>query len=132
MATSTVMTVLGWSVVLLLTQIVAQTLSLIKDAGLGYALTPRESADPRIGELTRRLTRALSNLLETYPAFIALALGLALTNRTGGLGAAGALVWFWARVVYVPVYAVGIPALRTGVWTVSIIGLVMMLAAFWG
>ena len=26
--------------------------------------------------------------------------GLAITGKTGGLGATGAMVWFWARVVY--------------------------------
>jgi len=56
-----------------------------------------------------------------------LALALAVTGKHGGLGATGALVWFWARVVYVPVFAAGIAGLRTGVWTVSMIGLLLML-----
>jgi uncharacterized MAPEG superfamily protein len=30
-------------------------------------------------------------------------------------------------VVYVPVFAAGIPGLRTGVWAISIVGLVLML-----
>jgi len=41
----------------------------------------------------------------------------------------GAQLFFWARVVYVPVYWAGIPLLRTGVWAASIAGLVMMLSA---
>jgi uncharacterized MAPEG superfamily protein len=127
----TLVSAIGWSVVLLLVQIVAQTLSLAKDTSFAYAMSPRESADPRIGELTRRLTRALSNLLETYPAFIALALALIVTNKATGQAMTGAAVWFWARVVYVPVYAAGIPVVRTGIWTVSIVGLVMMLTALW-
>jgi uncharacterized MAPEG superfamily protein len=127
----TLVTTIGLSVILLLVQIVAQTLSLARDAGLPYAMSPRDSADPAISTLTKRLGRALANLLETYPAFVALALALLFLNKAQGLGASGAAVWFWARVVYVPVYAAGIPALRTGIWAVSIIGLVMMLVGLW-
>lgn len=125
-AMSTELTILAWSVVLLLVHIVAQTLSLVKDAGLGYAMTPRDESPP-LSALTTRLTKGLRNFTETYPAFIGLALALAITGKAGGLGATGALVWFWARVAYVPVFAIGIPALRTGIWGLSIVGLVLML-----
>lgn len=123
---STELTILAWSVILLLVHIVAQTLSLAKDAGLGYAMSARDDGAP-LGAVTTRLTKGLRNYLETYPAFIGLALALAVTGKLGGIGATGALIWFWARVAYVPVFAVGIPAVRTGIWSVSIVGLVMML-----
>ncbi|MBA3448744.1 MAG: MAPEG family protein [Pseudaminobacter sp.] len=122
---STEISILGWSVVLLLVHIVAQTLSLVKDGGLAYAMSARDEATG-ISSLTDRLTRGLRNFVETYGAFVGLALALAVTGKTGGMGAIGALVWFWARVAYVPIFAAGIPVLRTGVWTVSIVGLVLM------
>ena len=125
-ALPTELTVLAWSVVLLLVHVVVQTLSLVKDGGLTYAMSNR-NGEVAISLLTDRLTRGLRNFAETYGAFVGLALALAVTDKTGGLGTAGALVWFWARVVYVPIFAAGIPVLRTGVWTVSVIGLVMML-----
>lgn len=130
-ATSTEITMLGWSVILLVLHIVVQTLLLVKDHGLGYAMSARDDNKP-VSQMTDRLTRGLRNFGETYPAFIALALALAMTGNTGGLGATGALVWFWARVAYIPVFAFGVPALRTGVWTVSIIGLVLMLIQLMG
>ena len=40
-----------------------------------------------------------------------------------------AQLYFWARLIYVPVYAAGIPYLRTLVWTVSIVGIVLVLIA---
>ena len=99
---------------------------MIRDCGPSYALSTRDGS--RVpGPVTGRLTRGLANFLETYAAFVALALALAVSGKAGGLGATGALIWFWARVVYVPVFAAGIPVLRTLVWTVSMIGLVLML-----
>ena len=44
----------------------------------------------------------------------------------GGLAATGAILWIVCRVVYVLIYAAGIPVIRTFVWLASIIGLVMM------
>ena len=69
----------------------------------------------------------MHNLLETYPAFIALALALTVTGKTGGLAATGAVLWLIARLAYVVVYAAGIPVIRTAIWFASIVGLVLML-----
>ena len=41
----------------------------------------------------------------------------------------GAEVFFWSRLVYLVVYYVGIPVLRTTVWGVGIVGLAMMVVA---
>jgi uncharacterized MAPEG superfamily protein len=130
-ASSTEIGLIGWSVILLIVHIVIQTLSLVRDTSLTYAMSNREDGKP-VSPVTDRLTRGLRNFVETYAAFIGLALALAVTGKTGGLGAAGALIWFWARVVYVPVFAAGIPVLRTTVWTVSVIGLVLMLIRLMG
>ena len=126
-AASTEITVLVWSVVLLLAHIVAQALS-IYDFGPKYLLGPRDETRKPKNIIAGRLHRALTNLLETYPAFIALVLVIVVTGKTGGIAAAGAWVWLIARVVYVLIYAAGIPVLRTLTWCVSIVGLLMMLA----
>ena len=58
---------------------------------------------------------------------------IALVAHAAGVAsprvALGAQVFFWARVVYIPVYYAGIVYLRTAVWTVGIIGLAMMISA---
>ena len=125
-ASSTEIAVLGWSVVLLLAQIALQAVS-IYDLGPAYLLGPRDHEQESRNPVAGRLKRALENLLETYPAFVALVLALAVTGKTGGIAATGAWVWLIARVVYVPLYAFGVPAARTLVWCVSAAGLVMML-----
>ena len=119
--------VLGLAVILLLVQLVLQTLAGVSELGLPYAFSPRDEGRIVKGTVPARVTRAFYNLLETFVIFAALALALAATGKAGGIGAAGAWIWLIARIVYVPVYAAGIPILRTGVWAISVIGLVLML-----
>ena len=125
-AASTEITVLTWSVALLLLHIVVQATAAL-DLGFGYLVGARDETRLPRSKVAGRLVRALRNFLETYPAFIALVLALVVTGKTGGMGATGAWLWLLARVVYVGLYAAGIPLVRTLVWTASIVGLVLML-----
>jgi uncharacterized MAPEG superfamily protein len=130
-AASAEITVLGLSVVLLIVQIMLQGAA-GQDRGLKYLAGPRDEQRQSHNVMAGRLDRALRNLLETYPAFIALALALAVTGKTGGIGAAGAWLWLVARVLYVPVYAAGIPMIRTLLWFASLVALAMMLVRLMG
>jgi len=125
MANSTELWVLGWSGALLLVHITLQMLAYVNDVGLAYAMSNRDGSKSA-GPMAARLQRGISNYVESYGAFIALAVALLLSGKTGGLGAIGALIWFWARVVYIPVFAGGSAVLRTGIWTVSMVGLALM------
>ena len=40
--------------------------------------------------------------------------------------ALGAQLFFWARLAYAAIYLAGIPWLRTGAWTISVIGLILI------
>ena len=128
-AASTEIWVLGWSAALLIVHILVQALSLdlSGDFSIKYLLSSRDDGRAPKSIIVRRLIRSLNNMLETYPAFIALALALAVTGKTGELGAVGALMWIIARVVYAFLYVAGVPVLRTIVWFVSIAGLVLMI-----
>jgi uncharacterized MAPEG superfamily protein len=61
-----------------------------------------------------------------------LALALAVTGQSGGSGALGALLWFGARIVYLPLYLLGVPWLRTVAYGVSLGGLILMLMRLLG
>ena len=119
---------LGVSVVLLLVQLFLQSVSATIEMGGDYKAGPRD--EPRVleGVFAGRAERAFCNLLETFPAFAALALALVVTGRNGGLGAIGAEAWVVTRVLYVPLYFIQIPYARSLVWFVSIFALVAMLA----
>lgn len=84
---------------------------------------------PSITRISARLVRAFRNFLETFVFFAAAVLAVTLAGKANATSALGATLYFWARLVYVPVYASGIPLLRTMIWTVSIVGLVMVLSA---
>jgi uncharacterized MAPEG superfamily protein len=75
-----------------------------------------------------RAGRAARNTLENFVLFAAIALVAHVSGATSPRILTGAQVFFWARIVYIPVYFAGIPFLRTAVWTVSIVGLVMMVS----
>jgi uncharacterized MAPEG superfamily protein len=126
MRMSTELVILGWSVVLLLVQVILQTQFAVNEFGLPYSLSPRDDRKVVSGAVGARAGRALYNLLETYPAFVAMALAVTVAGKAGGTSALGAEIWFLARIVYVPVYLMGLKGVRTGVWAISIIGLVLM------
>ena len=119
---------LAWSVILLLVYIVAQGAFVSRVRGLVWNAGPRDEGQGTLPTYAGRAQRALDNFKETWPAFIALALALAVTSRTGGTGALGAWTWFVARVVYLPLYLFGVPWLRSLAYGVSLVGLIMMLA----
>jgi uncharacterized MAPEG superfamily protein len=126
------LTCLELSVVLWLVHVLVQ--AAVGNAVLpsGYLATSRDKSAEAPGVLYGRSCRALANYLENFTPFVAVALALIATQRTGGAGAIGATIWILARIVYLPVYVFGIIYVRTKVWGISIIGLVMMLGRLIG
>lgn len=118
---------LFWSVVLGLVQLVIATTLATKDQGLAYNLSGRDLPAPPVTVLTGRFLRAFGNFRETFVYFAVAVMLVTVLIKESELSAWGAHLYFWSRLLYVPVYAAGIPVLRTLVWTVSIIGLVLVL-----
>tara|TARA_B100000242_G_C42877314_1_gene407063 strand:+ start:113 stop:493 length:381 start_codon:yes stop_codon:yes gene_type:complete len=97
-----------------------------KNIKLSYLFSSRdEDSDTSIYE--DRANRALKNLFETFPIFIGLVL-LSITKDVDNTSLA--FFWLIARVIYVPIYILGVDYLRTGVWAVSLTSLVLMSVKF--
>jgi uncharacterized MAPEG superfamily protein len=90
---------------------------------------PRDDARP-VGVVAGRLDRALKNFLETFPLFAAALIACVAVGKLGPLTLYGSVLYVVGRALYVPVYAAGVPMVRTLVWAVSIIGIVMVIVAF--
>ncbi|MEO8300734.1 MAG: MAPEG family protein [Rhizomicrobium sp.] len=120
---------LCWSVVLGLAQLVIATSLATKDQGLAYNISPRDAAPPPVTQLTSRFQRAFGNFRETFVYFAVAVLVVTALAKGNSTSALGAQIYFWSRLAYVPVYAAGITGLRTVLWTVSVVGLVMVLLA---
>jgi uncharacterized MAPEG superfamily protein len=118
---------LGLGVVLLIVQLFLQAIPATLEFGGDYRAGPRDESRVLRGAFAGRADRAFRNLLETFPAFAALALALVVTGRHGGLGALGAEAWVALRVLYVPLYFIQIPFARSLVWFASMFALVAML-----
>jgi uncharacterized MAPEG superfamily protein len=126
---STELQMLVWSVILGLVQIAIAAAGSMTQRGPGWAASARDEAAVPLTGVAGRLDRARANFLETFAFFAALVLAVVATGRQDATSALGAQLYFWGRLVYLPVYAAGIPYLRTLVWAVSIAGIVMLLKA---
>jgi len=104
---------------------ISATLS-VQQRGFDWAMGSRDQTPPLTG-IASRVNRALINFSETFPLFAAAVLAVAVTQRGNANSAIGAQLYLWARVAYLPVYALGIRYLRTLVWAVSAVGIVMVL-----
>ncbi len=121
------LTCLELSVVLWLVHVLVQTAFGNAQLPSRYLLGSRDGPAEARGVLYGRACRALGNYLENFTPFVALALALIVTQRTGGAGAIGATIWILARIAYLPIYVFGIIYVRTLAWGISIVGLIMML-----
>jgi uncharacterized MAPEG superfamily protein len=117
---------LVWSTALALVQMLVAVLGATTQVGLMPLVGNRENL-PVCEGWAGRAQRAHRNMLESLVLFAALVLVAQVTGKANGATALGAQLFFWGRLVYAPVYLIGIPWLRTGVWGVSMVGLVMIL-----
>lgn len=126
---TTELTLLGWTLVLALVQIFLCAGMRTWETGVGYNMSARDDAAPPMRPITARLQRAQANLFETLPLFAAAVLIAHVAGRTGAETVLGCQLFLAARVLYVPLYAFGVPYLRTVVWAVSLWGLLQVLWA---
>ncbi|WP_288759369.1 MAPEG family protein [uncultured Brevundimonas sp.] len=126
---TTELTYLAVTLILALVQVFLPAGARTVEFGSKWNAGPRDQTPAAKTPLTGRLERAQANLYETLPLFIGAVLIAHVAGRNGALTAWGTALYFWARVVYLPLYAFGVPYVRSLVWTVSFAGLVMILAA---
>jgi uncharacterized MAPEG superfamily protein len=123
------MRMLMLSVVLGIVQITAASHAASLQRGYRWTASPRDEKVEPLRGVAGRLERALRNFLETFPLFAAVVLAAQVSDTHNTLTGLGAQLYFWARVAYVPLYAAGVPVVRSLVWNVATIGILLFVAA---
>ena len=124
---TTELTVLAWSCLLALVHILAAAHVRTRQYGTKWNMGARDEDLPPPTPLVGRLTRAQANFLETFPIAIAAILIIHAAHLETRWTALGAIVWLAARAIYLPLYALGVPVVRSLAFTASLAGLVMIL-----
>jgi uncharacterized MAPEG superfamily protein len=124
---TTELTVLAWGCILALVHVFAAVQVKTRQYGTRWNIGPRDEELPPARPIVGRLARAQANFFETFPVMIAAVLIVTAARLADHWTAIGAWLWLGARVVYLPLYAMGVPGLRTLAWAASLVGIVMVL-----
>jgi uncharacterized MAPEG superfamily protein len=124
---TTELSVLAWGCVLALLHILLTAQVRTRQYGLKWNVGARDEELPAAQPIVGRMARAQANFYETFPLFAAAAIIVSVAHLNDRATAIGALVWIVARVVYLPLYALGIPYVRSLAWAVSLIGIAMVI-----
>jgi uncharacterized MAPEG superfamily protein len=119
------LSLLVWAVALGFVQMLIAATGATQQVGLPTLAGNREGLAACTG-WAGRAQRAHRNMLESLVLFAALVLVAQAAGANNAMTALGAQLFFWGRLVYAVVYLAGIPWLRTAVWAVSVVGLILI------
>jgi uncharacterized MAPEG superfamily protein len=120
---------LALSVVLGFVQIVLAAHTASLQRGYLWAASARDEPKPALMGVAGRLDRVLRNFMETFPLFAAAVLMAHVAGRHSWMTEWGAQLYFWARLVYLGLYAAGVFLVRSLVWNLAVLGMVLILLA---
>jgi uncharacterized MAPEG superfamily protein len=126
---TTELTALALTLVLAIVYILLPTHFRNKETGIEWNMGPRDDPGPPPGVLTARLMRAKANLMETLPIYIGAVVLTELVSQHTLLTAIGAWLYPLGRIAYLPLYAYGVPGLRTAAWAIGLMGIVALIVS---
>jgi uncharacterized MAPEG superfamily protein len=135
-ASRTAMTIelkmLALSIVLGLVQIVLASHASSLQRGYVWTASSRDGSVPALTGAAGRLARALQNFVETFPLFAAAVLIAHVAATHSWMTEWGVQLYFWGRVIYLALYAAGVFLLRSLVWNIATLGIVLVLLSLVG
>src|SRR5262245_58243340 len=108
------------SVVLGFVHIVAASHAASLQRGYRWMASARDQGVVPLTGVAGRLDRALRNFSESFPMFAALVFAAYAVGRHNALTESGAVLYFVARLVYLPLYAYGVAALGMALMLVAL------------
>src|SRR5262249_23693315 len=118
---------LALSIVRGLIQIVLASHAASLQRGYVWTASSRDEAVSALTGVAGRLARALQNFVETFPLFAAAVLIAHVAATHSWMTEWGVQLYFWGRVAYLALYAAGVFLLRSLVWNVAALGIVLVL-----
>ena len=126
---TTDMTMLVLSAILCVLMVVPYTQGQVLKLGPAVVAGNREGV-PELTGWIGRAKRAHANMVENLVPFAAIVLAAQVAGKAGALTAVGAQLFFWFRLAYAVVYIIGIPYVRTLMWVMSVVGMALIVVAF--
>lgn len=123
---TTELTLLGWSVALLIVQVAISIAGSMTQFPLRVLVGNRDTPVEGKGWVGRA-QRAHRNMIESLLPFAVLVLAAEVAGIANANTVLGAQLYFYGRVAYSVLYLAGIPWLRTIAWAVSLAGMVILL-----
>jgi uncharacterized MAPEG superfamily protein len=99
--------------------------------GYRWTASNREEEMPPLKGMAGRVDRAAINFLETFPFFATAVIIAHVAGKHSALTLWGANLYFWGRIVYAVAYTAGFPKVRSAIWNVAVIGIVLVLIGAW-
>ncbi|NCO02591.1 MAG: MAPEG family protein [Alphaproteobacteria bacterium] len=97
-----------------------------KTAGPGYGFSNNETPQPNKGLMGIRIDNMLANLKEGALMYLPIALLAVYFDISNVWTSNAALVTIISRIIYIPVYIIGIEKLRTLIWAPSFLAIPAM------
>lgn len=120
--------ILALAAVLLVVHIQAAIRMKTKQYGIAWNMGPRDAEMPQPTPVVGRLERARDNFLETLPIAVIALFGVVLAEKTSEVTAIAGWTWLASRAIYLPLYWSGVPKVRTLVWGVGTLAILVVLA----
>lgn len=122
------LTMLVYSVILLLGLVVVQAISGVRAQGLMPLANSRDGLPAPTG-FHARMLRVVDNHREGITLFAPAVLAASVAGVQTDGTALGAQIFFYSRVAHAGVYMLGLPFIRPLIWAVGIVGIGMILRA---
>ncbi|MFK7945689.1 MAG: MAPEG family protein [Paracoccaceae bacterium] len=119
---------LVWATLILFATIAVQGFLTPLNQGFAWGLGARD--EPRdLSILQGRMRRAVSNGLEAMALFTPLVAATAIAGVSNGTTQLGSILFVAARALYPVVYGLGLPVVRTIIWSAGVVGIVLIAVA---
>jgi uncharacterized MAPEG superfamily protein len=103
---------------LVMITLLLQVLGAMGQLSMGYIMSARDDNRDTTG-MAARIERALNNSIVAMTLFAPAVLIVVVLDKTNATTLLAAQVFMIARIIYLPVYALGVPTVRTLAWLVG-------------